>query len=76
MTDTKLSERMLLDGMYYGIVEEWSEEVAQLEHALIVVRQYLEDRGLRNKGTVGRTQVLPMIDRVLGSETPPPTPKG
>lgn len=31
MSEPKLSERMLLDGMYHGIVEKWAAEVAILE---------------------------------------------
>lgn len=37
----------------------------QLREALKKTRVYLEERGIRNRGVVGRTQILPMIDEAL-----------
>ena len=37
----------------------------KLVEALKSVRKYLEERGIRERGIVGRTQILPQIDQAL-----------
>jgi hypothetical protein len=38
----------------------------ELLAACVEARNYLDSRGFRHKGTVGRTRVLPMLDAVIG----------
>ena len=40
-------------------------EIEKLREALEKTRTYLEERGIRHRGVVGRTQILPMIDKAL-----------
>ena len=44
------------------------EENGRLKAACQAVVKYLEERGIREQGIVGRTQILPMLDAAL-SET-------
>jgi len=41
------------------------KEKEQLREALEKARTYLEERGIRHRGKVGRTEILPMIDEAL-----------
>lgn len=42
-------------------------EVRQLVEAAKMVRQYLEERGIRTRGIVGRTEILPALDLALAA---------
>ena len=45
-------------------------EIKALREALEAARTYLEERHIREKGVVGRTKILPMIDAALGGKEP------
>ena len=47
-------------------VIEVLEDRDAMREALEEVRTYLEERGIRKRGKVGRTRILPMIDNLIG----------
>ena len=48
-----------------NVVDEMKEFIVTLRKVLEQVRVYLEERGIRERGFVGRSIILPTIDKVL-----------
>lgn len=48
-------------------IESLTAALLKAEKALTSAERYLNDRGIRTRGTVGRTIVLPLIDEALAA---------
>jgi hypothetical protein len=58
--------RKVWDAAQEATKEDDKELKDLLVRACVAARAYLEERGLRTKGVVGRTVVLPLLDEAIG----------
>jgi hypothetical protein len=57
--------RKVWDASHESATDEEKEKIDLLTRACEASRAYLEQRGMRTKGTVGKTIVLPLLDEAL-----------
>ncbi len=63
--EDKSFARKVWDACEDSVAQENKETIEILLKACEAARAYLEQRGVRSRGTVGRTIVLPLLDEAI-----------